>query len=161
MTVESFQCIQWWQSWHSNSFLVSVQWCISCSSLGCNHVFQTLWDSCPIKMSSVDKVISLTHWGRVTHIRVSKLAIIGSDNGLLPGRHQAIIGSNAGILLIGPLGTNFSENVIEIYAFSFKKMHLKMSSGKWRPFCLSLNGLIDASFCGPNCSLSPCSLMPH
>ena len=27
----------------------------------------------------------LTHWGRVTHICVSKLTIIGSDNGLLPG----------------------------------------------------------------------------
>ena len=34
--------------------------------------------------------------------------IIGSDNGLLLGRHQAIISSNAGILLIGPLRTNFS-----------------------------------------------------
>ena len=33
----------------------------------------------------------LTHWGRVTHICVSKLAIIGSDNGLSPGRRQAII----------------------------------------------------------------------
>ena len=49
----------------------------------------------------------LTHWGRVTHICVSKLTIIGSDNGLLPGRHQAIIWINAGILLIVPLGTNF------------------------------------------------------
>ena len=27
---------------------------------------------------------SLTHWGRVTHICVSKLTIIGSDNGLSP-----------------------------------------------------------------------------
>ena len=48
------------------------------------------------------------------HICVSKLAIIGSDNGLSPGRRQAIIGTNAGILLIGPLGRNFSEIVIEI-----------------------------------------------
>ena len=50
----------------------------------------------------------LTHWGRVTLICVSKLTIIGSDNGLSPGRRQAIIWINAGILLIGPLGTNFS-----------------------------------------------------
>ena len=49
--------------------------------------------------------ISLTHWGRVTHICVRKLTIIGSDNGLSPGRRQAIIWTNAGILLIGPLGT--------------------------------------------------------
>ena len=52
--------------------------------------------------------ITLTHWGRVTHICVSKLTIIGSDNGLSPARRQAIILTNAGILLIGPLGTNFS-----------------------------------------------------
>ena len=83
----------------------------------------------------------LTHWGRVTHICVSKLNIIGSDNGLSPGRRQAIIWTNAGILLIGPLGTNFSQILTEIYTFSFKKMHLKMSSAKWRPFCLGLNVL--------------------
>ena len=86
--------------------------------------------------------IPLTDLGRLAHMCVSKLAIIGSDNGLAPGRRQAIIGTNAGILLIGPLGTNFSEKVIEICAFLFKKMHLKMSSGKWRPFCLGLNVLI-------------------
>ena len=51
----------------------------------------------------------LTHWGRVTHICVRKLTIIGSENGLSPDRRQAIIWTNAGILLIGPLGTNFSE----------------------------------------------------
>ena len=44
-----------------------------------------------------------------TYICVSKLTIIGSDNGLLTERHQAIIWTNAGILLIGNLGTNFSE----------------------------------------------------
>ena len=49
--------------------------------------------------------------------------IIGSDNGLLPGRHQAIIWSNAGKLLIGPLGTNFSEISIEIHILLLKKMH--------------------------------------
>ena len=74
--------------------------------------------------------IGLTHWGRVTHINVSKLTIIGSDNGLSPGRRQAIIWTNAGILLIGPIRTNFSEILIEINTFSFKKMHLKMTSGK-------------------------------
>ena len=83
----------------------------------------------------------LTHWGLVTHKCVSKLAIIGSDNGLSPGRRQAIIWTSAGILLIGPLGTNFSEILIEIYTFSFKKIHLKVSSGKWRPSCLRLNAL--------------------
>ena len=83
----------------------------------------------------------LTHWGRVTHICVSDLTSIGSDNGLSPGRRQAIIRTNAGILLIGPLGRNFNEILIEIHTFSFKKMHLKMSSAKWRPFCLGLIGV--------------------
>ena len=75
----------------------------------------------------------------MTHICISKFPIIGSDNGLLPGRRQAIIWTNAGLSLIGPLGTNFSETLIEIYTFSFKKMHLKMSSAKWWHICLSLN----------------------
>ena len=83
--------------------------------------------------------LGLTHWGPVTHISVVKLTIIDSDNGLSPGRRQAIIWTNAGILLIGPLGTNVSE--ILIGTFSFKKMHLKMASAKWRPFCLGLNVL--------------------
>ena len=33
----------------------------------------------------------LTHWGQVTHTCVGNLTIIGSDNGLSPGRRQAII----------------------------------------------------------------------
>ena len=43
---------------------------------------------------------------------VTKLTIIGLDNGLLPGQRQAIIWTTAGILLIKPLGTNFSEILI-------------------------------------------------
>ena len=85
--------------------------------------------------------ISLTHWGRATHICISKLIIIGSDNGLSPGRRQAIIWTNVGILLIGPLGTNFHEILIKISTFSLKQTHFKKSSGKWRPFCLGLNVL--------------------
>ena len=77
----------------------------------------------------------------MTHIRVGKLTIIGSDNGLSPGRHQAIIWTNTGILLIWPLGTNFNEILIGNQTFSFKKKHLKKSSAKWRPFCLGLNVL--------------------
>ena len=69
----------------------------------------------------------LTHWGRVTHICFNYITIIGSDYGLSPGRHPAIIWTNAGILLIGPIGTNFNEILIIMYIFSFKKMHLKMS----------------------------------
>ena len=82
----------------------------------------------------------LTHWGRVTHICISKLTIIASDNGLTPDWHQAIIRTSAGIWLIPTQGTNFNE-VCEIHTFSFKKIHLKMSSAKLRQFCLSLKVL--------------------
>ena len=75
------------------------------------------------------------------HISVCKLTIIGSDNGLSPERRQAIIWTNAGILLTGPLGTNFSEILIEIQTFSLKKIRLKMSSSKCCSFRLGLNVL--------------------
>ena len=51
----------------------------------------------------------LTDCGWVTHTCSSELTIIGSDNGLSPGRRQAIIWTNAGILLIRNLGTSFSS----------------------------------------------------
>ena len=88
----------------------------------------------PHKHLLINSYHTLTHWGRVTHICVSKLTIIGSDNGLSPDRRQAIISTNAGIMLIGPLGTNVSEILIKILTFSFKKMRLNVSSGKWRSF---------------------------
>ena len=79
----------------------------------------------------------------MTHI-CGKQSIIGSDNGLSPGRRQAIIRTNAGILLIGPPGTNFGEILIGIQIFSIKEIQLKMSSAKWRPFCLGLSGLKES-----------------
>ena len=121
----------------------SIQWIFS------RHWILTAWcfsikasaATCWVCINVFPVVYGLTHWGRVTHICVSKLTIIGSDNGLSPGRRQAIIWTNGGILLIRPLGTNFSEILSEIHTFSFKKMHLKTSSAKWRPFCLGLNVL--------------------
>ena len=70
--------------------------------------------------------------------------IIGSDNGLLPGLPQAIIWTNAGILFIWPLRTNFAEMLIEIHIFSFMKMHVKMLFVKWQLSCLCLNVLITS-----------------
>ena len=86
-------------------------------------------------------VVFLIHWGRVTHICISNLTVIGWDNCLLPGLGQAIISINAGILLIQSLGTNVSEILSTIRRFSLKKMHLKLLSAKWRPFSLGLNVL--------------------
>ena len=90
-------------------------------------------------------ILTLTNWGRSMHVCIIKQAIIGLDNGLSPGRLQAIIWTNVGILLIGPLGTNISEILIKIFTFSFKKMYLKRLSGKWWTVCLGLNVLTSSS----------------
>ena len=114
-------------------------WLIMCHNL---VITPQIWP--PIQMASCSVVHSsqgdtdLTHWGWVTHICVSKLIIIGSDNSLSPCRRQAIICTNAGILLNGPLWTNFSEISTEIYTLLFKKMHLKMLPAKLQPFYLGL-----------------------
>ena len=86
--------------------------------------------------------ILLTHWGRVMHICVSKLTIIGSDNGLSPNQRQVIIWTNAGILLIGPLGTNFSEifnwnSCIFIQENAFEDVVWKMAAILSRPQCVN------------------------
>ena len=116
--------------------------CLRLSSLTVFHVRGSITSTCT-HTAWYGCNNCLPHWRRMTQICVSKLTIIGSDNGLSPRRHQAIIWTNAGILLIGPLGTNFSEILIELNTFQFKKMHLQMPSGKWRPFCLGLNVLIN------------------
>ena len=98
----------------------------------------------------------------MTHICVGNLTITGSDNGLLPGRHQAIIWANVGILSIGSRGTTFSREIlVEIHTFSFTEIHLKMSSAKWRPFLsrpqCGLN-VIEAYACGICITISEFSL---
>ena len=91
------------------------------------------WDNNEIRNRvNIQPLSFSTHLGRVTHICVGNLTIIGSDNGLSPGRRQAITWTNAGLLSITPWGTHFNEILIGIQAFSFKKTHLKMSSVKWR-----------------------------
>ena len=84
--------------------------------------------------------VPLTHWGRLTQICNSELTIIGSDNGLVawsaPSHYL-----NTWISLFRTLGTNFRKIIIEIHTFSFKKMHLRMSSAK----------LNDGNFPRPQC----------
>ena len=125
----------------------------------------------------------LTQWGRVTHTFLSNLNIIGSDNGLLPDRHQTVNWTDAGILLthwgrathicVGKLTIIGSDNglspawtapshylnqywnavnwtVRKKLQWNFNRnsnifiqeMDLKISSAKWRPFCLGPNELI-------------------
>ena len=74
----------------------------------------------------------LSDWGWVVHIHISKLAMVGSDNDLSPNWHQAIIWTNDGILLIGPLETSFGKILIEIHMFSFKKIDDRsISASMW------------------------------
>ena len=85
------------------------------------------------------------HWDQVTHICTGHLTIIGSDKSSSPGRHQAIIWTNVGIMLIAPLGNNSNDIRFDIHIFPFKEFHLNMSSVKLRPFWLGLNVLITHS----------------
>ena len=68
------------------------------------------------------------------------LSTTGSDNGLSPGRRQAIIWTSSVLLLIGFFVTKLSEILIEIYTFSFNEC-----IGK----CLMENGVhfVSASMC--------------
>ena len=126
-------------AWRHNQVIVSI---LAADALALKHRVIDIHNADAMSVAQCEfQKECLTHWGRVTHICVSNLTIIGSDNGLLPSQRQAIIWTNAGILLIGTLGTNFSEILIEIHTFSNKKMHLQLSSGKCRPFCLCLNEL--------------------
>ena len=85
--------------------------------------------------------VVLTHWGRVTHICVGKLTTIGSDNGLAPSKRQALIWTNAGILLIGPIETNFSDvwigiQTVSFYENAFENVAHEMASILYRPQCI-------------------------
>ena len=71
----------------------------------------------------------------MSHLYVSELGSLGSGNGLSPVRRQAITWTNVHLLSIRPFWTNFSEILIKIQDFSFMKMHLKMLSANWQPFC--------------------------
>ena len=109
-----------------------------------------------IMAGALFRLDALTHWGWVMHMSLSKSNTIDSYSGLSPGRCQSIIWTNVGILLVWPLGTNFSEMLLEIQTFPFMKMHLKMLSVKWRQFYLGLNVLTDLPYL-PAFSSSACS----
>ena len=84
----------------------------------------------------------LIHWGWVMHLNASiNYNIIGSDNGLSPGRCQAIIWTSAWILLIRPLGTN-KKILIEIHTFSqenpFEYVIREMATIFSQPQCVNL-----------------------
>ena len=116
------------------------------------------------------KILALLHWDfkhQFTHILSESMSTnkalthlpqcriyasvnqvsIGTDNGSSPFQCQAIIWTNAALLSNGLLEINFSEIWIEILLFSFKKMHLKMSSAKM--VAISFSGMNEGKLvCG-------------
>ena len=78
------------------------------------------------------------------HVSISELGQHWFRLWLVASNHHL---NHAGILLIGPLGTNFNEIWIKIQNFSLMKMHLKMSSGKWQPFCPGGDELTNRMLC--------------
>ena len=110
-------------TWELSGPLWTLQWTHAPCYLGDNML-----SSFMVSHSILPRNETLTHWGQVMHTCISKLTIIGSDNGLSPGPCQAIIWTNAGILLIWPSATNFNEMLIKI--------------AKWQTFCLGLNVLM-------------------
>ena len=124
--------------------LVNFTYVQIAQSIQCGVIIPCIYH-CVIPHSTVIKRSILTHWGRLTHICASKLTIIGSYNGLSPDRLQAIIWTKAGMLLIGPLGKNSGEIIIEIYTFShiqenaFENVVWKMATILSRPQCVRQN----------------------
>ena len=141
------ECKIWWMINSSGNIIFQSLSCVHSSNR--RHIDRVDQPASLRRWFIMDPIvkddIGLAHGGRVTHICVGKLTIIGSDNDLLPQRGQAIIWTNAGILLIWPLGTNFSEILIEIQTFSLRKIRLKMSSAKYCSFRLGLNVLRKSS----------------
>ena len=115
---------------------------------GYHFVFNNHWDlfALPRESQWYENLVNDANW-KVFPISLKLISpecriyasvnwvIIGSDNGLLPVCGQAITRTNAHSLSIGPLGTSFCEIWTKVCDFSFMKMHLKMPSAKWQPFC--------------------------
>ena len=98
------------------------------------YVFTNTCHSCMIKCQRY-----LIHWDRVTHICISNTYQHWFRYWLVAWpvtSHYLNLCWNT-----GPLRTNFSEILIQIYTFSLTKIRLKMSSVKWLPFSLCLNVL--------------------
>ena len=98
--------------------------------LNLHHTFKVVWH---MTRGCLYAIINPLRHEWLIFASVNKPSLVQ----ILACRH-GIIWTYAGKLLTGPLETKFSEILIEIDTFSFKQMHLKMSSLKCRPFCLGL-----------------------
>ena len=127
LTAPSHYIIHYW-------FLIKVPKIRMVSAPPCHNTLDTVENYILEMTLTFNK--ELTHRGQVTFICFSKLCFICPDNGSSPIRHKPLSGSSLiGSSLIRPIGTHFSEFRIKMKQYSFKKMSLKRSSAKWRPFC--------------------------
>ena len=79
----------------------------------------------------------LTHWGRVMHICICKLTIIGSDNGLVTSHYLNQWWNIVNRTLGNKLQWNLNRNLYIL----IQGNALQNVVWKWRPFCLSFNEL--------------------
>ena len=89
-----WKCFNLFPSVPINNILALVQmmaWCQPGDKPLLNQVWLDYWH-----IYTSLSLNGLTHWCQVTHICLSELTIIGSDNGLVPNRRQAIIWTNDG-----------------------------------------------------------------
>ena len=107
---------------------------------------------------SFTRSANLTHWGWVMHTCISKRTNIGSDNGLPPGRRQAIIWTKAGILLIEPFVINCSEIfVLRLLNSRFQKTAIYITN--FEKHFTTNDCLVPHPCCGTNIIL--CKLGQH
>ena len=82
-------------------FLQEMTLVFQCCRLNILHYSDTL----------LSGLLSLTNWGWVMHKCISRLTIIGSDNGLLPDRCQAIIWKKCWNITDWTLGNTLQWNL--------------------------------------------------
>ena len=132
-------CNKWSDTkYDGSSWWLQMAWCQIGTRTSATTIMTDMINV-PVNISqSIYKAFQpLTHLPLVPYIYASVNQVsIGSDNGLSPIWRQAIISINVGLLSIGvPSGTNFSEILIKIQNFSITKIHMKILSEKWWPFC--------------------------
>ena len=106
-------------------------------------------------MDFSDVHLILSNWGWVTHIYVNNLGHNWFRYWLVTWSTPSHCLDQHWYIVNWTLGNNFSQILMEIQTFSFKKTHLKILSAKWRPSCLSFNVLNYLGYhieCWPMCS---------
>ena len=85
--------------------------------------------------------LPMSTWMKIIK-RVHKIRFVSTWIWCCVPRHQVITWTHADLLAIEPLGTNFSEILIDIHIFSSMKMYLKTLFGSCCSFCLHYSDII-------------------